>query len=144
MKFNIYYMILLFCMATKVAGGRYKKSGIAPEKCMLLANGNVFWPANYTTPCNPVPKCSGSYKLHKQILGDLRACCCLYRRIKTCPDCDMSRAKKQTQFQWVEMNSRLNGPPDGKCLDGKIKRIFLGGAGKLDKCCCEPPDSPYL
>lgn len=63
-----------------------------------------------------------------------------------CPACDMSKVKKekQTAIEWVDMHLELNGPTDGKCPSGTYKRIFFGETSKLDKCCCESKDSPFL
>lgn len=144
MKFYIYFIILLFCVVITINAKKKKKCGNLAEKCMVLSNGDVFWPSDYSTQCVHLPMCPTGYKLHKKTFGSVQACCCIYRRMKVCPDCDMSVAKKISYYQWIEMNMSRNGPPDGKCEDGKMKRIFFGKSSKLDKCCCEPPTSRFL
>lgn len=137
MKQSVHYILLLLCVASTITSAKRKKCGFVADKCVLLANGNVFWPLNWKAECSSAPICPRGYSLHHHMLGELRACCCLLKRMEICPDCDIWKSGKQT-YKWIEMHLKRNGPPDGKCLDGKLKTIFFGGPNHLDKCCCEP------
>jgi hypothetical protein len=65
--------------------------------------------------------------------------------ITDCPDCDMSMARKQTFSEWIDHHLEMDGPPEGLCKNGKLKRIFIPNEdGKQDKCCCEPRNSPFI
>lgn len=143
MKYTV-SIIILFCISNAIAGVRKKKYGFLADKCLLLSTGDVFWPSDWTAECNAVPICTSGYTVYKAILGDLRACCCQLKKINFCPDCDMTNAKTQPFAEWIDLNMNRNGPPDGKCESGMLKRIFIGGPKQLDKCCCEPKNSPFI
>lgn len=146
MKVFLSFVLLLF-YAVHSIGGR-KKCGVLADKCMLLSTGNVYWPTTWKKNCNSTPICQNGYILQKKIIEQgsqkVRACCCLLKRIEQCSFCDMSLEKQQTLPQWIEMHQRKTGPQDGSCPETHVKRIFFGGPLQLDKCCCEPKDSPYL
>lgn len=134
--------ILLFICVTKTVVGM-KKCGILADTCQLLNNGEVFWPLDWNIQCNRIPLCPKGYALHKEILGDLRVCCCKVKRIHRCPDCDMSNVDNQSFSEWIDLNLEKNAPADGICDENMVKRIFLGRSNQLDKCCCEPKNSPF-
>lgn len=139
MRFFV-YIILLICVAKAIA---VKKCGIVADKCQLLINGDVFWPPDYNKTCSAVSICVKGHALYQETIGDLRACCCKVRYINECPACNMTDANQQTFSEWIDQHLAMNGPSDGLCSDTTLKRIFLGGSNKLDKCCCEPKDSPF-
>jgi hypothetical protein len=57
----------------------------------------------------------------------------------------MSMARKQTFSEWIDQHLEMDGPPEGLCKNGKLKRIFIPNEdGKQDKCCCEPRNSPFI
>lgn len=141
---NIFLLLLCAVNVNLVAAGLKNKCGIFADKCMILANGKIFWPEDHSKKCSSVPICPSGYRLHKEDLDDLHVCCCVYKRLHECPDCDMSYKKRLNIFRWIELNLSRPGPPEGKCLNGKLKRIFYGGFKRMDKCCCEPIDSPFL
>jgi hypothetical protein len=136
-------VVLLWCLVSVIDAR--KKCGFVAEKCVLLSSGKVWWPSDWTTQCSQAPICPSGYRLHKQMLGKLRACCCIIKHLNTCPDCDMSQHFTRESFhEWIELNANRNGPQDGICRPGMMKRIFFGEPGTLDKCCCEPKDSPFI
>lgn len=141
MKYTV-IIIFIFCIANSSAGIKKKKYGFLADKCILLSTGDVFWPSDWRTECNAIPICLSGYTLHKTMLGNLRACCCQLKRVELCPDCDMT--KTRSFYEWINLNMSRNGPPDGKCENGKLKRIFFGGPNQLDKCCCEARNSPFM
>lgn len=140
MKFFV-NILLLICVAKTVIAR--KKCGILAERCQLLTNGDLFWPSDWTTECNPIPICPKGYALHKEMVGNLSACCCKVKRMSDCPDCDMTDAREESFTEWIDLHLERNGPPDGICPNTKVKRIFFGGFNQLDKCCCEPKNSPF-
>ncbi|CRK95609.1 CLUMA_CG009068, isoform A [Clunio marinus] len=145
MKFKLAYIILfLSIVLPTVLGKKSSKCGIIADKCMLLSTGKIFWPSNWDKNCSSIPICPAGYRLHKEKLGDIRACCCLLTKIVECPDCEMPKNKNVTFEKWVKLHLDKNGPQDGKCSDGKMKRIFFADADQLDKCCCESKDSPFI
>jgi hypothetical protein len=138
-------IVLLLCVVNSITAVKRKKCGILVDKCELLTSGKVFWSQDYATECNHIPICPSGYRLHKQMLGKLRACCCVLKHLSNCPDCDMTKyTTRQSFFEWIEMHLDRNGPQDGLCAAGLMKRIFFGGPKRLDKCCCEPRDSPFI
>lgn len=143
MRRNVLFILVLLCVSISTTEAGLQKCGFLADRCILLADGSIFWPKDYNIQCNWTPICPREYKLHKQFIGKVHACCCLLRNIHQCPDCDMSLNNINSYYQWIERNLKRNGPPDGKCPNGKLKRIFFGGPGKLDKCCCEPKDSLF-
>jgi hypothetical protein len=140
--------LLVFLCAIKgivFAVQERRKCGIPTEKCQIMTNGKVFWAKDYDNPCPLAPICPPGYKLHKTRLGSLRACCCRYKNLQDCPDCDMTLAKKQSFGDWIDMHLKREGPPEGLCSNGKLKRVFIPNvAGQKDKCCCEPKTSPFI
>lgn len=134
---------LLLSFTTLIVEGR-KKCGIKAENCLLLSTGKVFWPSDWTENCSATPICPVGYVLEKKMIGRTRACCCALKRIEQCAFCDMSLVGQQTFFNWIESHLLKNGPADGSCPGTHVKRIFFGGPNQLNKCCCEPKDSPYL
>lgn len=144
MKCSTASVILLFYIVNSSVGVKRKKYGYPVDKCILLSTGTVFWPADWTTECKSIPICTSGYRLHKEMLGSLRACCCKLKRIELCPDCDMTNATEKSFSEWSDLNMSQNGPLDGKCENGMLKRIFFGEPNQLDKCCCEPRDSPFM
>jgi len=144
MKFCVNILILL-CAATSISAIKRRRCGVVVDKCQLLTNGRVFWPLDWKKECHATPICQPGYKLHKQVVGRLRSCCCVLKKIEYCPDCDMSDVEHQSFFEWIAVHLQRNGPADGKCPDHKWKRIFNGeGPNQLDKCCCEPKDTPFV
>lgn len=139
MKFVVNVLALL-CIIKSTTG--IMKCGVLAPKCVTLSSGKVYWSSNWTAECSSIPICPNGYRLQKQMIGSLRACCCVLKRMEDCPLCDMLKVNQQTFNEWIDMHLKQNGPPDGKCSDGTLKRIFYGK--KLDKCCCEPENSPYL
>lgn len=142
-KLNLILVLCILAVLAVVEGSRMK-CGSLQEKCVLLSTGKLFWPSDWTTPCSLTPMCPSGYTLKKQMLGNLRACCCMLKNVQECPDCDMTGAGELSFFEWFDVHMQRNGPPDGTCPSGKFKRIFFGGPQQLDKCCCEPRNSPYL
>lgn len=144
MKANL-NLILVLCTMMATVESKYNKCGEMQETCVLLSNGNLFWPSDWTKSCSLTAMCPPGYYLKKQMLGKLRACCCMLRNIVQCPDCEMRRANQISFSDWFDWNISRNGPPDGTCPSSKVKRILFGkGLNQLDKCCCEPLDSPFL
>lgn len=139
------YIVIFLCTFEKISSKERKKCGIPTPKCQIMTNGQVFWSKDYNTSCSLAPICPPGYKLHKTRIGNLRACCCRFKILKECPDCDMSFARNQTFSQWIDMHLEREGPPEGLCKGGKLKRIFIPNEpGKKDKCCCEPRSSKYI
>ena len=134
-------ILMLICAVKAVIA--MKKCGILEDRCQLLTNGDMFWPSDYDRECSAIPICPKGFALHKEIIGNLRACCCKVKRISDCPDCDMTITEKEKFSEWIDLHIERNGPPDGLCSNNKVKRIFFGGFNQLDKCCCEPKDSPF-
>lgn len=136
-------IVLIFVASSSVEGKR-KKCGILVEKCVLLSSGKIFWPSESLKTCPIAPMCPVGYNLNEQTVDGARACCCLLSKIERCPDCDMRRKNEISFDDWFDVNISRNGPPDGTCPGSKVKRIFFGEGNQLDKCCCEPKNSPYL
>ena len=138
-------ILIVIFLLNHVLGGKYQKCGFETPKCQILSNGKIYYPKSYNTSCSLAPICPPEYKLHKTRIGDLRACCCRYKSMATCPDCDMT--KNGNFSEWIDLHLLRDGPPEGTCKGGKIKRIFIPiGKGRKghDKCCCEPRNSPYI
>lgn len=140
MKFFVNIFLLICVAKTAVA---VRKCGIIADRCQLLTNGDMYWPPEFDKECSSIPICPRGYRLHREMIGDLPACCCKVKRIDYCPDCDMANANKMTFSEWIDLHLARNGPGDGLCEDSKVKRIFFGDFNQLDKCCCEPRNSPF-
>ena len=137
-------ILIVIFLLNQVFGGRYK-CGLETPKCQILSNGKVYYSKTYNTSCSLAPICPPDYKLHKTRIGKLRACCCRYKNMNVCPDCDMSQNGNFSE--WIDLHLLRDGPPEGICKGGKIKRIFIPteiGKKNQDKCCCEPRNSPYI
>lgn len=144
---NYFVLVTVLCVLFFQSSHELKyKCGMATEKCQILSNGKVFWPKDFNKTCPLAPLCSPDYRLHKVRLGNLRACCCRYKTIEICPDCVM-KTRDFNFSEWIDfhLSKNFTGPPEGKCSNGKVKRIFIPNEkGKADKCCCEPRTSPYI
>lgn len=138
-------IVIFLCVLIEISSGLKRKCGIPTPKCQLLANGNVFFSNDYNKSCSTAPICPPGYILHRTRIGELRACCCRYENLKECPDCDMTQCKELSFSEWIDFHLKRDGPPEGICKNGKLKRIFIPNEqGKRDKCCCEPRNSPYI
>lgn len=143
---NLLNIFLMLCIVINTAvEGKRKKCGTNAENCMLLQTGEIFWLPEATSKCPNLAMCPSGYSLRKQKFGELRACCCLLKNINQCPDCDMSKAGRVPYNVWFDDHLHRSGPPDGTCPIGTYKRQFLRhGLNEVEKCCCEPKNSPYL
>lgn len=145
MKGNFLVLVSILAVIQSFYAAKYK-CGYQAQKCQLLSNGKVFWPKDYNKTCSLAPVCPPSYKLYKIKIGDLKACCCLYKKYKEdCPDCIMNLNLNFTQWIDYHLSSNFSSNPEGTCSNGKVKRLFIPNeAGKEEKCCCEPRNSGYI
>lgn len=136
-------IFLALCLLTEsITALKRKKFGVPAERCLVLSSGKVFWPSDYSSECNAIPICHGGYRVHKEVVRNMKVCCCIVKRMEKCPACDMSLARYQTFENWVDMHLKRNGPQDGICPSNTQKRLFYSEPG-IDKCCCEPRNSHF-
>lgn len=144
-KFTIkIFFSLILCFVIHNCDAR-RKSGVVVPKCQLLSNGQIFWgPKTTKRECTLAPLCISGYKLAKNIIDNKRYCCCELIEITQCPNCEMAYAHKMPFWYWFNVQVKVNkGPKDGFCKPDRLKRILME-EGKVDKCCCEPRNSPFV
>lgn len=143
-SFTIKLTLLLIC-ATIYYGEAGKKYGVVIPDCQTLSTGEVFWsPKTNIKKCPSAAICPKGHKLHEDKIGEKRVCCCLFKNVTQCPNCEMAYANRMPLWYWFNVQqNRTKGPEDGVCPTDKVKRILIE-QGKPNKCCCEPRTSPFV